>query len=188
VSGPLPFAPGLLGLAEGAADAVNDDRVGRALESLFDADRASLLTEFILGVVDQFGIDTAELHNDSTSISVHGLYRDATGTRRGGKPTPVITFGHSKDHRPDLKQLVWILTVAADGAVPVAYRLADGNTTDDPTHVPTWNQLVALLGRSDFLYVADSKLASATAMGHIAGHRGRFLTVSRMPLPTVGRG
>src|SRR6266480_1904997 len=99
------------------------------------------------------------------------------GHRAGGKPTPVVTFGHSKDHRPDLKQLVWILTVAADGAVPVAYRLADGNTNDDPTHIPTWDQLVALLGVSDFLYIADSKLASSTAMGHIDRHGGRFVTV-----------
>jgi len=172
-----PFGPGLLGLADDEAGAINDDRVGRALEALFDADRASLLTELILGVVREFGVDTAELHNDSTSISVHGVYRDATGTTRGGKATPVITFGHSKDHRPDLKQLVWILTVAADGAVPITYRLADGNTSDDPTHVPTWDELVKLLGRTDFLYVADSKLASTTAMGHINGCGGRFVTV-----------
>src|SRR6266516_173310 len=172
-----PFAPALLGLADGDAAWLNDDRVGRALEKLFDADRASLLTELIVGVVSEFGVDTSELHNDSTSVSVHGAYRDATGTSRGGKPTPVVTFGHSKDHRPDLKQLVWILTVAADGAVPVAYRLVDGNTNDDPTHIPTWDQLVALLGVSDFLYIADSKLASSTAMGHIDRHGGRFVTV-----------
>ena len=172
-----PFAPGLLGLAPGEVDALNDDRVGRALEQLFDADRASLLTELMLGVIAEFGVDTAELHNDSTSVSVHGVYRSATGTPRGGKPTPVITFGHSKDHRPDLKQLVWILTVSADGAVPIAYRLAEGNTTDDPTHVPTWDQLAAMLGRVDFLYVADSKLASTTAMDHIAAGGGRFITV-----------
>jgi transposase len=172
-----PFASGLLGLADADAAALNDDRVGRALERLFDADRASLLTELVVGVVAEFGIDTSQLHNDSTSISVHGTYRAATGTPRGGKPTPVPTFGHSKDHRPDLKQLVWILTVAADGAVPMAYRLADGNTSDDPTHVPTWDHLVTLLGRTDFLYVADSKLASTTAMGHIAENGGRFVTV-----------
>jgi len=172
-----PFAPHLLGLAPGQVEAVNDDRVGRALEALFDADRASLLTELVLGVVREFGVDTTELHNDSTSINVSGVYRDATGAERGGKATPVITWGHSKDHRPDLKQLVWILTVAADGAVPITYRLADGNTGDDPTHVPTWDELVNLLGRSDFLYVADSKLASATAMGHIHGRGGRFVTV-----------
>ena len=171
------FDPGLLGLAPGEVAALNDDRVGRALERLFDADRASLLTELLLGVVAEFGIDTGELHNDSTSISVSGVYADATGAPRGGKPTPVITFGHSKDHRPDLKQLVFILTVAADGAVPIAHRLADGNTTDDPTHVPTWDGLVTLLGRSDFLYVADSKLCSREAMGHIAAGGGRFITV-----------
>jgi transposase len=59
----------------------------------------------------------------------------------------------------------------------MAYRLADGNTSDDPTHMPTWDRLVALLGRHDFLYVADAKLASATAMRHIDGHGGRFVTV-----------
>jgi hypothetical protein len=42
--------------------------------------------------------------------------------------------------------------VAADGTVPIAYRLADGNTSDDPTHIPTWDGLVAVLGRVDFLY------------------------------------
>ena len=170
------FGPGLLGLVADEPASLNDDRVGRALERLFDADRASLLTELMLGVVAEFGVDTSELHNDSTSISVHGVYRGATGAPRGGTPTPMITFGHSKDHRPDLKQLVWILTIAADGAVPIAYRLADGNTSDDPTHVPTWDGLVALLGRADFLYVADSKLASTTAMGHIAARGGRFVT------------
>ena len=163
------YDPALLGLPEVDVAAVNDDRVGRALDALFDADRASLLTAVMLAAISEFGIDTARLHNDSTSISVQGGYRDADGTTRAGKPTPVITQGHSKDHRPDLKQLVWILTVSADGAVPIAYRLADGNTVDDPTHIPTWDGLVALLGRVDFLYVADSKLCSRQAMGHIAG-------------------
>ena len=90
---------------------------------------------------------------------------------------PHVALGHSKDHRPDLKQLVFILTVASDGAVPVAYRLADGNTNDDPTHIPTWDQLVGMLGRCDFLYVADAKLCSREAMGHIAHRGGRFITV-----------
>jgi len=169
--------PALLGLSAADLAVVNDDRVGRALEALFDADRASLLTDVVLRAISEFGIDTSQLHNDSTSVSVHGAYRDAHGATRAGKPTVAITHGHSKDHRPDLKQLVWILTVAADGAVPLAHRVADGNTTDDPTHVPTWNSLAAMLGRTDFLYVADSKLCSRDAMDHIAGHGGRFVTV-----------
>jgi len=171
------YDPALLGLSDAEVGAINDDRVGRALDALFDADRASLLTAVMLRAIEEFSVDTCQVHNDSTSISVHGAYHHADGTARAGKATPVITHGHSKDHRPDLKQLVWILTVSADGAVPIAYRLADGNTVDDPTHIPTWDGLVALLGRVDFLYVADSKLCSRQAMGHIAGRGGRFVTV-----------
>ncbi len=171
------YDPALLGLSDAEVGAINDDRVGRALDALFDADRASLLTAVMLRAIEEFSVDTCQLHNDSTSISVHGAYHHADGTARAGKATPVITHGHSKDHRPDLKQLVWILTVSADGAVPIAYRLADGNTVDDPTHIPTWDGLVAVLGRVDFLYVADSKLCSRQAMGHIAGRGGRFVTV-----------
>lgn len=169
------YDPALLGLSD--AGAINDDRVGRALDALLDADRASLLTTVVLRAIEEFSVDTSQLHNDSASISVHGAYHGADGAARAGKATPVITNGHSKDHRPDLKQLVWILTVSADGAVPIAYRLAGGNTVGDPTHIPTWDALVALTGRVDFLYVADAKLCSGQAMGHIAGRGGRFVTV-----------
>lgn len=172
-----PYDSAVLGLAPGEATLLNDDRVGRVLERLFWADRASLLTEVVVGAVRAFGIDCSRLHNDSTTVTFSGAYRGATGAHRGGKPTPAITFGHNKDHRPDLRQLLWILTVSADGAVPIAHRVASGNTTDDTTHVPTWDELVALVGRRDFLYVADCKLATRAAMEHIDESGGRFLTV-----------
>jgi len=149
------FDSGLLGLAPGEAGLLNDDRVGRALDQLFDADRGSLLVELMLGVISEFQIDTSQLHNDSTSISLHGDYEAADGRARGGKPTVTAALGHSKDHRPELKQLVLTLTVSADGAVPLAHRLLDGNITDDQTHIETWNGLVSLVGRQDFLYVAE---------------------------------
>lgn len=172
-----PYAPSLLGLAEAPPDTLNDDRVGRALTQLFDADRASLLTELVVGMISAFKLDCSQLHNDSTTITFSGAYTEATGQPRGGKATPVIARGHNKDHRPDLKQLLWILTVSADGAVPLAYRTEAGNTTDDVTHIPTWDALVQLLGRADFLYIADSKLCCRAAMDHIARGGGRFLTV-----------
>jgi transposase len=172
-----PYDPAMLGLAPGEVALLNDDRVGRVLERLFHADRASLLTEVVVGAVRAFGIDCAQLHNDSTTVTFSGAYRAATGAPRGGVPTPAVTFGHNKDHRPDLRQLVWILTVSADGAVPLAHRVASGNTSDDATHVPTWDELVALVGRADFLYVADCKLATRAAMEHIDDRGGRFVTV-----------
>lgn len=171
------FAPGELGLQPGDTAALNDDRVGRCLERLFDADRASLLTEVVVGAVRRFSVDLTQLHNDSTSVRLTGSYLGADGHTRGGKSTARVTFGYNKDHRPDLRQLVFILTVSRDGAVPVAHRVESGNTTDDVTHVPTWDELCALVGRNDFLYVADCKLASHRAMAHIDSNGGRFVTV-----------
>jgi transposase len=171
------FEPGLLGLAPGEAGLLNDDRVGRALDALFDSDRGSLLTELVLGAVREFQIDCSQLHNDSTSIILHGDYADADGDPRAGKPTVAAARGHSKDHRPDLKQLVLILTVTADGAVPLTHRLTAGNTNDDQTHIDTWDELRALTGRADFLYVADSKLCTREQMSHIDKAGGRFVTV-----------
>jgi len=108
---------------------------------------------------------------------LQGAYAAADGRQRGGKPTAAAALGHSKDHRPDLKQLVLILTVSSDGAVPLAHRVADGNTNDDTTHIDTWDGLVALTGRPDFLYVADSKLCTREQMSHIDRRGGRFVTV-----------
>ena len=172
-----PYEARLLGLAEGDALFLTDDRVGRALDLLFDADRGALLTELIVGVVTEFGLDLSQLHNDSTSVKLQGEFAGLDGSARGGKPTAAAARGHSKDYRPDLPQLVYILTVSDDGAVPVTYRLADGNTNDDPTHIPTWDTLAALTGTPGFLYVADCKLASTEAMTHIDSRGGRFVTV-----------
>src|SRR6266704_6263368 len=148
----------------------------RLLDAWVPADDARLALDPAV-VIGEFGIDCSQLHNDSTSVSVHGAYKAADGTAVAGTPAPAITRGHSKDHRPDLKQLVFILTVSSDHAVPLTCRLADGNTSDDPTHIPTWDALVKLTGGPGFLYVADCKLASEDAMGHIHRGGGRFITV-----------
>jgi transposase len=168
---------GALGLEPWEVALLCDDRVGRALDQLFDCDRASLLTELVLHAIKEFRVDCSQLHNDSTSITLYGEYADADGRARGGQPTAAAKRGHNKEHRGDLKQLLLILTVSADGAVPLAHRLADGNLTDDQTHIATWDGLCALTGRHDFLYVADSKLCTREQMGHIDTHDGRFITV-----------
>lgn len=167
----------LLGLCDGETRLLNDDRVGRALDELFSSDRASLLTALSLRAIRRFGIDVSELHNDSTSITLYGAYRNATGTPRSGVRPPIPERGFSKDHRGDLLQLVEILTVSADGAVPIAHRLADGSTEDSTTHIYSWDQLVSMLGTASFTYVADSKLATRDNMDHITEGGGRFLTV-----------
>lgn len=171
-------APDLLGLTVEELGRLNDDGVGRALDRLFLADIPSLVLAVATHAVQEFDVSLDELHNDSTTVTFCGAYTQAAAERRLlGRPTLAITFGHNKDHRPDLKQLLYILTVSADGAVPLQFRAASGNVTDDQTHCQTWDLLCQLTGRRDFLYVADCKLATSKNMAHIHQRQGRFVTV-----------
>ena len=122
--------PALLGLRPAEIARLTDDQVGRELDRLFDADRATLLTQVVVRAVSVFGVDLAQLHNDSTTVTLTGEYRQARGRTLRGQRALAIGHGHNKDHRPDLKQLLFVLTVSADGAVPIHYRACDGNTED----------------------------------------------------------
>jgi len=172
------LAPDLLGLSADQVAALNDDRVGRCLDRLFEADYASMILALAAHVAEEFGVELDQLHNDSTTIGFFGRYDQTVAEQvQSGKPLLSILFGHSKDHRPDLKQLLFILTVTRDGGIPVFFTAADGNVTDDKTHRRSWELLCRLTGRRDFLYVADSKLATAENMAHIHQGGGRFITV-----------
>jgi transposase len=167
-----------LGLIQQEIDRLNDDCVGRALDRLFLAEVPSLVLAVATHVVKEFGVSLDELHNDSTTVTFCGAYTSATAEQRYlGRPTLAITFGHNKDHRPDLKQLLFILTVTADGGVPLHFRAEHGNVTDDQTHRDTWDLLCQLTGRRDFLYVADCKLATSENMAYLHQRQGRFVTV-----------
>ncbi len=171
------FAGSLSGVAESDLAHLSDDRIGRALDRLFDVDRTALLTEVVVSIARRFGVRFDRLHNDSTSIRFCGQYRAASGRSLRGKVAQALTFGFSKDHRPDLKQLLFILSIDATDGVPLHFRCASGNLNDSITHIETWTALCAIAARSDFLYVADSKLCSSANMDHIARHGGRFVTV-----------
>jgi transposase len=172
------YAPDFLGLTDEELTAISDDGVGRALGVLFLSEIQAIVLTVVRQMVREFKVTIEQLHNDSTTITFHGKYEDAAEENlRSGRRTLAITWGHNKDHRPDLKQLVYILTLSEDGGVPIHFRAASGNTTDDQTHIETWKLLCELAGRQDFLYVADSKLATASNMAYLHQHGGRFITV-----------
>ena len=149
----------------------NDDRFGRALDKLYLADRASLLTRLVVQVVDEFNLSLERVHNDSTSVKAFG--------RIPGKTSSGLELkqGNSKDHRPDLKQLVFSLSISSDGAVPVHYKSYPGNRTDDTTHIETWETIRQIHFGPDFLYVADSKLCTDEQLNYIAAEGGRAITI-----------
>jgi len=149
----------------------NDDRFARDLSALFRSDRHSLMTEVSCRAISVHKLLTDELHNDSTSVTFIGKYNTPD-------PEAVkLKHGHNKDFRPDCKQVVFGLNITADGHVPLSYKLFDGNTTDDVTHIPNWNGLRTLLAKEDFIYVADCKLCSHDNLTHIAANGGSFITI-----------
>src|SRR5262249_27054645 len=77
------YEPSQLGLAPGQAALLNDDRAGRALDELFEADRASMMTALTLAAVREYQVSAGELHNDSTSLALYGAYRPRRASQRG---------------------------------------------------------------------------------------------------------
>jgi transposase len=180
------FVPEHFGIDANEVELLNDDRLGRALDRVYSADRASLMTTVITRAVKTFEIDVKQLHCDTTTITFSGAYKDQR-TPLTKDPPPLITFGHNKDHRPDLKQLVYALSVSADGAVPIHHKTYDGNTADDQIHKEVWSTLAEVAGKTTFLYVGDSKLCTHENMTYIASRKGRFLTVMPRSRGEYGR-
>ena len=90
------FHPPALRLRGEQPDTLNDERIGRALDVLFDADRASTMTEIAVRAIREFRTDLGRFHNDTTTVTFHGRYRKAGG-RRERMETVKISFGHNKD-------------------------------------------------------------------------------------------
>jgi len=84
--------PSLLGLAPEQVALLHDDRVGRALDRLFDADRHALLTDLVVHMIKEFQVSLEQLHNDSTTVTCTGPTtrrpaRPSGGSRRSSLPS-----------------------------------------------------------------------------------------------------
>jgi transposase len=143
-----------------APAALNDDRIGRALDAI-----ASKLDQLVGSVGAQaiaaFGLDTARLHWDMTSISLYGAYDQI----EDGFVAP--RFGHPKDRRPDLRQVQTGLGVSGDGGVPVFHRAYDGGAGEVAQVAGAMRALRELAGPRRMLLIGDSKLVSYTNLRDI---------------------
>lgn len=136
----------------------NDDRYARVLDTIYAAGPEQLFGAVTLEMLSHFALPTHVLHADTTSKSFEGEFdtqKEEAEVR--------LAFGHSKDRRPDLLQLIFGL-VSADG-VPVAGQVRSGNLSDktwNKTLIPTIRKAVARtdLVTQPVLYVADSALVT----------------------------
>jgi transposase len=117
----------LLGKGVKAED-LNDDRLGRVLEKLVEAGVQEIFVLLVLAVVKKYEVEVETTHLDSSSFSVQGKYEQE---ERGTNPSRIeITYGYSRDQRPDLKQFMMDIICSEDGDIPLGIKIGSGNESD----------------------------------------------------------
>jgi transposase len=149
----------LLGQALPAA-ALNDDQVGRVLDRLYECGTMKLFTACAVRAAARFGFNTRYVHFDTTSCSVWGDYAFAETQEVPFR----VTYGYSKQKRPDLKQFV-LSMLCVDRAVPIWGKPEDGNASDKTLNTTLLSEIAQLLGRQGvqpgaYIYIADAALVT----------------------------
>jgi transposase len=161
----------------------NDDAVGRVLEKVFETGTMKIFTELATRALVVFGIDKSgkvHVHYDTTSISVWGDY---DLDRSEDNPPPfLITHGHSKDHRPDLKQFL-ISLLCVERNIPIFGKLEDGNTSDKTANnaiLTNISKRMAEVGleAGACVYIADSAMITED---NLKATGDTLLFISRLP-------
>jgi len=116
---------------------VNDARLGRLLDAL-DGVNATIWPQLVAQALGVGGSDLAAVYYDITSFYFAGAYADV----------PEITYGYSRDRRPDTQQVEVGLTVTATDGLPLAYRVLAGNTADATTPVDNLHLLQTLVAQA----------------------------------------
>jgi transposase len=157
--------------------AFNDDTVGRVLDRLYDMGTMKIFTACAVRAATRFGLDRRYVHFDTTSRSVWGDYHFAEE-----QDVPFrITYGYSKDKRPDLKQFV-LSTLCVDRAVPIWGKPEDGNASDKTLNTTLLSEIAQILARHGvqpgaYIYIADSALVSEANLKAL----GDTFFITRLP-------
>jgi transposase len=140
---------------------LNDYRLGHILDALFAANLNKVFNAIALNALEGYAISTPWLHQDTTTIVLYGAYEDEPQTP--GAPRPA--YGHSKDGRDDLKQVLLSLGVSGDGGLPLRVGLRDGNRSDRVETPVAIEECLALGLEGVRGIVADSKAYSRRTLG-----------------------
>src|SRR5499426_4014754 len=157
--------------------ALNDDTAGRILDRLYDLGTMRLFTACAVRAATRFGLERRSVHFDTTSRSVWG---DDQCAETQDLPLQV-TYGSSKDKRPDLKQCV-LSTLCVDRAVPIWGKPEDGNASDKTLNTTLLSEITQRLAcygvqPGAYIYIADAALVTAD---NLAALRDTFF-ITRLP-------
>jgi transposase len=175
VSRPLYLAPEFMAgkpvdilVGEGlSAEDFNDDSLGRALDRLYEVGVTEVFAYVASHAVAVMGIDTDVVHLDSTSFSLEGEYELVEPDDQAIR----VAYGYSRDHRPDLKQVVLSLICSHQSGIPIWLAALDGNTADSSQFPKTVQAYVSQFqeGQDVPVIVADTALYSADTLKEFEG-------------------
>ncbi|MBA0089138.1 MAG: IS1634 family transposase [Acidobacteria bacterium Pan2503] len=146
--------------------ALNDYRLGHILEALFAANLNKVYGAIALKALEVYALPTPWLHQDTTTIALYGAYADEPKSPEAPHPA----YGHSKDGRDDLKQVLLSLGVSGDGGIPLRLGLRDGNRSDSVETPVAIEECLALGLEGVHGIVADSKAYSRRTLGLCLEH------------------
>ncbi|HSX81203.1 MAG TPA: IS1634 family transposase [Candidatus Saccharimonadia bacterium] len=157
-----------------SAEHCNRFKLGRSLDKTFSYGCDTLFSEVALAVCQQEEVALTFTCLDTTSFSLTGAYVPETDAQ-----AIAITYGYSKDHRPDLKQAVLALMVAQDGGVPLMSQSWDGNASDTVVFKARCEALLTQFAASETprYVIADAKLYTAANAPNLA----RLPFMTRIP-------
>jgi hypothetical protein len=154
-----------------------DDRLANVLTMLGQPEvQAALDAALIQRWVRVYRLPTDTIRLDSTSVSA---YHDPA------EPESLLQLGHSKDHRPDLRQFKLMRATLDPVGLPLVCQVPAGNCADDPLYPPAYDAAVAALGTPAVLVVGDSKMAALATRGHIVSGGSCYLCADRPPSATA---
>src|ERR671924_1066256 len=142
---------------------LHDYRLGQILDALFAAHLNRVFGAIALNALEAYAMATPWLHQDTTTITLYGAYEEEARPGEGLVP-PRPAYGHSKDGREDLKQVLLSLGVSSDG-LPLRMGLRDGNTSDSTETPVAIEECVALGLDGVHGMVADSKAYCKRTLG-----------------------
>jgi transposase len=163
-----------------AASSFSDHNIARAMDKAYDVGTLKIYSSIATNAISVFGVEAKHVNFDTTSVSVQGDY-DLYDTENHGHPFK-ITYGHSKDHRPDLKQFM-ISLLCVDRTVPIFGRTEDGNSSDKSINNTILSNISKYMANHGvepgaFIYIADSAMVTAKNLSTIGD---RTLFISRLP-------
>ena len=146
------------------------------LDRIYDAGCENIFTQIALKVYDTFKIPfNAVFHGDTTTFVLYGEYPD-TDPDNDGEAVPA--FGHSKDGRPNLKQVVLGMVTDKLG-IPLLVTVRSGNQNDSKWNRAIIDSLSDLLktATSKVTYIADSKLTTGPNITKLIRNGFSFVSV-----------